>query len=197
MYIGGLSQNSIVWTNKRLPLFISPQNKLPRWCSGKESACQCRRHKGILPNEEEDEECSEEVVKSSLWGSSSGSVFIFGQISLSFSHIRPVLGHSEKMHEHLLHLVLDPSTVLCGMLGIVCYEVVPPPFWAPWSISVPVQFSLTSWPQKSSLFYSSRAQLLLLIVLVQFSSVTKSCLTLCDPMTAAHQASLSITNSKS
>ena len=76
------------------------------------SACQCRRHKGILPNEEEDEECSEEVVKSSLWGSSSGSVFIFGQISLSFSHIRPVLGHSGKMHGHLLHLVLDPSTVL-------------------------------------------------------------------------------------
>ena len=30
---------------------------------------------------------------------------------------------------------------------------------------------------------------------VQFSSVTQSCLTLCDPMIAAHQASLSITNS--
>ena len=29
---------------------------------------------------------------------------------------------------------------------------------------------------------------------LQFSSVTQSCLTLCDPMTAAHQASLSITN---
>ena len=28
----------------------------------------------------------------------------------------------------------------------------------------------------------------------QFSSVTQSCLTLCDPWTAAHQASLSITN---
>ena len=110
-------------------LYLSvPNNKLPRWCSGKESACQCRRHKGILPNEEEDEEFSEEVVKSSLWGSSSGSLFIFGQISLSFSHIRPVIGHSGKMHGHLLHLVLDPSTELCGMLGIVCYEVMPPPF---------------------------------------------------------------------
>ena len=32
---------------------------------------------------------------------------------------------------------------------------------------------------------------------VQFSSVTQSCLTLCDPWTAAHQASLSITNSQS
>ena len=30
---------------------------------------------------------------------------------------------------------------------------------------------------------------------VQFSSVAQSCLTLCDPWTAAHQASLSITNS--
>ena len=32
---------------------------------------------------------------------------------------------------------------------------------------------------------------------VQFSSVTQSCLTLCEPWTAAHQASLSITNSQS
>ena len=32
---------------------------------------------------------------------------------------------------------------------------------------------------------------------VQFSSVTQSCPTLCDPWTAAHQASLSITNSQS
>ena len=32
---------------------------------------------------------------------------------------------------------------------------------------------------------------------VQFSSVTKLCLTLCDPWTAAHQASLSITSSRS
>ena len=34
-------------------------------------------------------------------------------------------------------------------------------------------------------------------VSVQFSSVTQSCPTLCDPMTAAHQATLSITNSQS
>ena len=32
---------------------------------------------------------------------------------------------------------------------------------------------------------------------VQFSSVAQSCPTLCDPWTAAHQASLSITNSQS
>ena len=32
---------------------------------------------------------------------------------------------------------------------------------------------------------------------VQFSSVAQSCLTLCDPMDTAHQASLSITNSRS
>ena len=32
---------------------------------------------------------------------------------------------------------------------------------------------------------------------VQFSSVAHSCLTLCDPWTAAHQASLPITNSRS
>ena len=32
---------------------------------------------------------------------------------------------------------------------------------------------------------------------IQFSLVTQSCLTLCDPWTAAHQASLSITNSQS
>ena len=32
---------------------------------------------------------------------------------------------------------------------------------------------------------------------VQFSSVTQSCPTLCDPKTAAHQASLSITNTQS
>ena len=32
---------------------------------------------------------------------------------------------------------------------------------------------------------------------IQFSSVTHSCLTLCNPWTAAHQASLSITNSQS
>ena len=34
-------------------------------------------------------------------------------------------------------------------------------------------------------------------VVVQFSSVTQSCLTLCNPWTAACQASLSITNSQS
>ena len=33
--------------------------------------------------------------------------------------------------------------------------------------------------------------------LVLFSSVSQSCLTLCSPWTAAHQASLSITNSRS
>ena len=33
--------------------------------------------------------------------------------------------------------------------------------------------------------------------MVQFSSVTQSCPTLCNPLTAAHQASLSITNSRS
>ena len=33
-------------------------------------------------------------------------------------------------------------------------------------------------------------------VFIQFSSVTQSCQTLCDPMTRAHQASLSITNSQ-
>ena len=32
---------------------------------------------------------------------------------------------------------------------------------------------------------------------IQFSSVAQSCPTLCDPMNAAHQASLSITNSQS
>ena len=32
---------------------------------------------------------------------------------------------------------------------------------------------------------------------VQFSSVAQSCLTLCDPMTTVHQASLPITNSRS
>ena len=32
-------------------------------------------------------------------------------------------------------------------------------------------------------------------LIIQFSSVTQSCLTLCDPWNAAHQASLSITNS--
>ena len=33
--------------------------------------------------------------------------------------------------------------------------------------------------------------------MIQFSSVARSCPTLCDPMDAAHQASLSITNSQS
>ena len=36
-----------------------------------------------------------------------------------------------------------------------------------------------------------------LIDVIQFSSVTQSCPTLCNPWTAAHQASLSITNSRS
>ena len=165
IYMGDISKHNIVWSKKSSSLFISLQIRLPRWCSGKESACQCRRHKGILPNEEKDEECSEEVVKSSIWGSSSGSVFIFGQISLSFSHIRSVLGHSWKMHVHLF-AKMDSSAELCGMLGIICYEAVSPPFWALSSLSVPAQFSLTSWLQKWSLFYSNRAQLLLLIVLV-------------------------------
>ena len=35
------------------------------------------------------------------------------------------------------------------------------------------------------------------VVMLQFSSVAQSCLTLCHPWTAAHQASLSITNSQS
>ena len=36
-----------------------------------------------------------------------------------------------------------------------------------------------------------------IVVPLQFSSVTQSCPTLCDPWTAAHQASLSITNAQS
>ena len=36
-----------------------------------------------------------------------------------------------------------------------------------------------------------------LTVYVQFSSVAQLCLTLCSPWTAAHQASLSVTNSRS
>ena len=35
------------------------------------------------------------------------------------------------------------------------------------------------------------------LLIVRFSSVTQSCLTLCDTMTTAHQTSLSITNSRS
>ena len=35
------------------------------------------------------------------------------------------------------------------------------------------------------------------VYISQFSSVAQSCLTLCDPMDAAHQASMSITNSRS
>ena len=35
------------------------------------------------------------------------------------------------------------------------------------------------------------------IIIIQFSSVTQSCLTLCDPWTAVRQSSLSITNSQS
>ena len=35
------------------------------------------------------------------------------------------------------------------------------------------------------------------VLSVQFSSIAQSCLTLCDPMIAARQASLSITNSRS
>ena len=164
MYMGDLSKDNIVWNKRRLLYSSVPNNRLPRWCSGKESACQCRRHRSILLNEEEGEESREEVVKSSLRGSSSGPVFIFGRISLSFSHRRPVSGHSWAMNVHLFTR-MDSTTELCGLLGIICCEVVPPPFWAPRSLSVPVQFSLTSWPQKWSLFYSSRAQLLLLIVL--------------------------------
>ena len=37
----------------------------------------------------------------------------------------------------------------------------------------------------------------ILLSSVQFSSVAQSCLTLCDPWTAARQASLSVTNSRS
>ena len=38
---------------------------------------------------------------------------------------------------------------------------------------------------------------MVLYLISQFSSVAQSCLTLCNPWTAAHQASLSITNSRS
>ena len=82
---------------------------------------------GILLNEEEGEESHEEVVKSSLRGSYSGSVFIFGWISLSFTHRRPVLGHSRVMNVHVFTR-MDSSTELCGLLGIICCEVVPSPF---------------------------------------------------------------------
>ena len=127
MYMGDLSKDNIVWNKKRLLYSSVPNNRLPRWCSGKESACQCRRHRSILLNEEEGEESREEVVKSSLRGSSSGPVFIFGRISLSFSHRRPVSGRSWAMPVHLFTR-MDSSTELCGLLGIICCEVVPPPF---------------------------------------------------------------------
>ena len=42
---------------------------------------------------------------------------------------------------------------------------------------------------------STDHQIVCFIELIQFSSVTQSCPTLCDPWTAAHQASLSIINS--
>ena len=45
--------------------------------------------------------------------------------------------------------------------------------------------------------YSVFNKYLLSLCSVQFSSVAQSCLTLCDPWTAACQASLSITNSQS
>ena len=45
--------------------------------------------------------------------------------------------------------------------------------------------------------YSVFNKYLLSLCSVQFSSVAQSCLTLCDPRTAACQASLSITNSRS
>ena len=107
--------NTIYCKAKNVLLYSSVSNNaLPRWCSAKEPACQCRRHKGILPHKQEDEECSEEVVKSSIWGSSSVSVFTFGQISLSFPDIRPVLGHSWKMHVHFLpRWILAQSFVGC------------------------------------------------------------------------------------
>ena len=40
-------------------------------------------------------------------------------------------------------------------------------------------------------------EILLVVFSAQFSSVAQSCPTLCDPMNAGHQASLSITNSQS
>ena len=54
----------------------------------------------------------------------------------------------------------------------------------------------------SPIFTFSRAHMCFIILILlatyfQFSSVSQSCPTLCDPWTAAHQASLSITNSRS
>ena len=48
-----------------------------------------------------------------------------------------------------------------------------------------------------ALFPSNKIYQLSQFSSVQFSSVTQSCLTLCDPWMAARQASLSITNSRS
>ena len=53
----------------------------------------------------------------------------------------------------------------------------------------PVTFS-GEWCKKSKTWAAG-------VFIVQFSSVTQLCLTLCDPWTAAHQASLSITSSQS
>ena len=53
----------------------------------------------------------------------------------------------------------------------------------------PVTFS-GEWCKKSKTWAAG-------VFIVQFSSVTQLCLTLCDPWTAAHQPSLSISNSRS
>ena len=45
MYMGDLSKDNIVWNKRRLLYSSVPNNRLPRWCSGEESACQCRRQR--------------------------------------------------------------------------------------------------------------------------------------------------------
>ena len=49
----------------------------------------------------------------------------------------------------------------------------------------------------SEILYTFNNQDILVLSSVQFSSVVQSCPTLCDPWTAAHQASLSISSSRS
>ena len=162
MYMGDLSKDNIVWNKKRLLYSSVPNNRLPRWCSGKESACQCRRHRSILLNGEEDEESREEVVKSSY-----GAVLLGLCLSLAGSLSPFPTGDLFQGTPERWMCISSPGwTPAQSCVGCLASSVVR---WCHLLFELQGVFlCLCSFPwplQKWSLFHSSRAQLLLLIVL--------------------------------
>ena len=162
MYMGDLSKDNIVWNKKRLLYSSVPNNRLPRWCSGEESACQCRRQRAPSLTRRK----VRRAVKRWL-NRLYGAVLLGLCLSLAGSLSPfPTGDLFQGAPERCLCISSPGWTPAQSCVGCLASSVVR---WCHLLFELQGVFlCLCSFPwplQKWSLFHSSRAQLLLLIVL--------------------------------